>query len=364
MQEKVLIVASSGRMLAQAAYQIGLKPIVIDVFADIDTQYFAHHFIKIPSLATTHLIDSVEECIKRYSLTHVLYGSGFEYYPESLRYLSNRLEILGNQYPTFKTLQEKSLFFSTLDVFEISYPKVSFSMPEYADAWLIKPMKGQGGIGIRRVLKGHKESGAVYWQKLQDGNQYSVLFLADGKQAQVIGFNTQWSENLSANAEFIFSGIINSCDLTDEYKQIVIGWLVKLVPAFGLQGLNSLDFIQGGDGCIYVLEINPRPSASMQLYDADLLGKHILACKGVLAHDLTIQTRIVGYQIIYAEYDVIIPQQFLWPSDVVDIPKAGALINKGQPICSIIAHAKKSQLVFEQLAIKHQQLIKNLEGTN
>jgi methenyltetrahydromethanopterin cyclohydrolase len=295
---------------------------------------------------------------------HVLYGSGFEYYPESLSYLSDRLSILGNQYPTFKTQQEKSLFFSTLDVVGIPYPKVSFSMPEYADGWLIKPMHGQGGIGIKRFLKSHTSVDSVYWQKFQNGNQCSVLFLADGKQVQVIGFNTQWSANLNVNAEFIFSGIINSCDLTDEYKQIVIGWLVRLVPAFGLKGLNSLDFIQGGDGCIYVLEINPRPSASMQLYDADLLGKHILACRGVLTHDLPIQTRITGYQIIYAEHDLMIPPQFLWPEDVMDIPKVGALIRKGQPICSIIAHAKNSQLVFEQLAIKNQQLIKNLEGTN
>jgi methenyltetrahydromethanopterin cyclohydrolase len=56
--------------------------------------------------------------------------------------------------------------------------------------------------------------------------------------------------------------------------------------------------------------------------------------------------------------------QFYWPEGVVDIPKAGALIRKGRPICSIIVHEKNTQLVLVQLAIQQQQLIKNLEGTD
>jgi len=122
-----------------------------------------------------------------------------------------------------------------------------------------------------------------------------------------------------------------------------------------------LDFIHA-DGFNYVLEINPRPPASMQLYDADLLCRHIQACNGKLTPNLPIQTRISAYQVIYAEHDLNIPKQFCWPEGVVDIPKAGALIRKGQPICSIIAHEKNPQLVFEQLAIRQQQLIENLTG--
>jgi len=363
MQQKLLIIGQSARMLTYAAQRIGLNPIVIDVFADSDTEAFALECCQIPQLSRYYLISALNFLIARHSISHVIYGSGFEEHPDSLGYLTEKLVVLGNAHETFVALQEKRIFFSTLEALEIPYPDVSFMEPKLADDWLIKPMFGHGGLGIKRFRKGSNIEKYVYWQKFLTGVQYSVLFLANGQYAQVVGFNTQWTLNSDENTEFIFSGIINSCDLRDEYKQNVIGWLEKIVPVYSLLGLNSLDFIHA-NGCSYVLEINPRPPASMQLYDADLLSSHIRACNGDLTSNLPLQRRTAAYQVIYAEHDLTIPLQFYWPEGVVDIPKAGALIRKGQPICSIIVHEKNTPLVLVQLAIRQQQLIQNLEGTN
>lgn len=354
----MLIIANSGRMLAQAAHRNGLKPVVIDVFADIDTQFFARDSYKITALSNEYLIPVMNEFIQRYSLTHALFGSGFECYPGSLQYLNDSIIVLGNNYNVFVRLQDKKFFFSTLDALDIPHPEVSFSEPSDRD-WLIKPMLGHGGVGIKRFNFGCNIPDYVYWQKYKVGTQQSVLFLADGQNAEVVGFNTQWTTNINEKEEFTFCGIMNSCDLPYKNKQVVLGWLAKLVPTFSLVGLNSLDFLYV-DGVCLVLEINPRPPASMQLYDADLLSRHIRASQGVLTYDLPIQARITGYQIVYADYDLVIPPRFVWPSRVVDIPKDEALIRKGQPICSIIAHEKNPQLVFAQLRSRQQQLIKNL----
>ena len=40
----ILVVASSARMLAQSARASGFKPLVIDLFADLDTQRYAEDF--------------------------------------------------------------------------------------------------------------------------------------------------------------------------------------------------------------------------------------------------------------------------------------------------------------------------------
>jgi len=109
--EYIIIVASSASMLAKAARNAGLKPLVIDLFADLDTQNHAEAFCQIASLAEDHLSYAVEHFIKRYSVKHVIYGSGFECYPESLRYLDNRLTLLGNRPDTFENLQQKPFFF-------------------------------------------------------------------------------------------------------------------------------------------------------------------------------------------------------------------------------------------------------------
>ena len=343
-------------MLAQAAKKAGLKPLVIDLFADLDTQGYAVAFKKIPSLAEEHLIPALDYLIERYAVAQVIYGSGFEYYPESLRYLGSRLLVLGNLPDTFVKLHDKPAFFSSLDKLNIPYPEVCFVAPNSAEVWLVKPMQGQGGLGIKRYhLKDSTES-AVYWQKYQAGTQHSMLFLADGKEVQVIGFNTQWTVRLNENQEFIFSGIINSCDLLNGQQELITGWLKKLAPVFALKGLNSLDFILAGDKSL-VLEINPRPSASMQLYDADLLNRHIKASQGELT-DYHPHIDYMGYQIVYAEQDVIIPNGLVWPNGCMDLPESGIICRKGQPICSIIAHQNGADSVMNELLIKQLNLIK------
>ena len=345
-------------MLAQAARRSGLKPLVIDLFADLDMQCHAEAFKQIPSLAEEHLIPSVDYFIKRYAVEHLIYGSGLEHYPESLRYLAGRFHVLGNQPDTFLHLHDKAAFFSNLDQLNIPYPEVCFSAPNSADHWLVKPMQGQGGLGIKRYHPKDCNESGVYWQKYQAGTQHSVLFLADGQHVRVIGFNTQWTASLSENREFIFSGIINHCELLSGQKQRITDWLTKLVPVFALKGLNSLDFIQAGEQS-WVLEINPRPSASMQLYDADLLKRHIKACQGELM-DYPLHAGFSGYQIIFAEQDVLIPEAFAWPPWCMDLPQSGVMCRTGQPICSIIAHQKQAQSVMKDLLIKQLHLKKVL----
>ncbi|MDP1772485.1 MAG: ATP-grasp domain-containing protein [Methylobacter sp.] len=366
--ETVLIVANSARMLAQAAKNAGLKPLVIDLFADLDTQGYAEDFRQVKSLAEQDLAPVVDYFIERYAVSHAIYGSGFECYPESLNYLNNRLMMLGNYPDVFARQLDKQAFFSTLDELNIPHPEVVFSTPvDCGGDWLLKPMQGQGGVGIKRYHADDSAKTSVYWQKFQVGKPHSVLFLADGQHVQVVGFNSQWPVRLSETQEFVFSGVINSTDLSDAHKVLITGWLKQMVPVFALKGLNSLDFIYADD-CSYVLEINPRPSASMQLYDQDLLVGHIQACVGAtLIAQLPKTGRLksplqTGYQIVYAERDLIIPDHFEWPDWCMDLPKSGDMCRAGEPICSIIAHQKNSRSVVEQLRTKQQLIISKLKG--
>jgi len=359
--EYLLMIAGSARMAAQAAACAGLKPLVIDLFADLDTQQYAEAFCRVPSLAVKDLVPAVDFFIERYAVAHAIYGSGFEYYPESLYYLGKHMTLLGNSPDTFAGLQNKQDFFSVLSSLAIPYPDTSFNAPEdnahEEPVWLFKPLQGQGGVGIK-VDDGNADA-SVYWQKYQYGTPQSVLFLADGRSAQVIGFNTQWTVSSGAGDGFVFSGIINCSALSIEQKALISRWLAKLVPIFGLSGLNTMDFIQD-DKDLYVLEINPRLSASMQLYDAGLLLGHIRASQGDMPEYPAVQGGCTGYQIIYAEQDMVIPDAFEWPEACMDLPASGVNYRKGQPICSMIARHKTPRHVFEQLQHKQQQLFKQL----
>lgn len=371
-------------MLAQAAHNAGLKPLVIDVFSDLDTQQYAADFKRISALTIDCLTPALDYFVQHYGVTQVVYGTGFEKHPDSLHYLASRFILLGNSPETFDLLHDKPHFFATLKQLNIPYPETVFVPPDNTDNWLIKPMRGQGGVGIQRFQRVNQDLPAhVYWQKYQVGTQHSVLFLADGQHMQIIGFNTQWTvhdysfppaawecsnsaprrtgKKWNDNEEFIFSGIVNYCDLSPAHKAHITNWLAKLVPAFALTGLNSLDFIHT-NGISTVLEINPRPPASMQLYDADLLRRHISTASPSKDWQccLSPQSGYAGYQIIYAEQDIQIPDGSRWENGVMDIPAAGAICHTGQPICSIIAHQSQAHEVLHELTLKQHTLQRSL----
>jgi uncharacterized protein len=356
----LLIVAKSARMLAQAAQKSGLKPLAIDLWGDQDTRCYVEDIQQTPSLAKEHLLPAIDYFVIRYPLACMVYGSGFEEHLDSLKHTNTRLILLGNQPDVFAKLQNKPAFFSLLEKLEIPCPEVSFHQPGQDADWLVKSPQGQGGVGIRRYHSDKTSESDVYWQKYQEGIPHSALFLADGKRSQIVGFNRQWTAALNDTDEFVFSGIINSTELSLEQKNQISTWLDKLVPALSLKGLNSLDFIQQ-DQASYVLEINPRPPASMQLYDADLFARHIKACQGELLDDVEVQNGFTAYQIIYARQNTQIPDGFAWPDEVVDIPNAGSIIATGQPICSMITHGKEPQQVLEQLKNKQELITYELD---
>jgi len=358
----VLVVASSARLLAQTASVAGFKPLVIDLFADLDTQQYAEDFKQITSLDVLHLKPAVDDFIKSYQVDKVVYGSGFEHHPESLCYLNSCLSLLGNTPEVFIGLHDKPAFFATLKHLAIPYPSIRFNQPDVHGNWLIKPMRGQGGMGIKHYL-GEDVAADSYWQRYQTGKPYSVLFLADGLQVQVVGFNSQWTTRLDDSREFMFSGIINACELKVEQQSQVVDWLKKLVPLFELKGLNSLDFIHDGDSS-WLLEINPRPPASMQLYEADLFKRHVRACLGELTHIHHKINGYTGYQVVYAQHDILIPNGFLWPDNCLDLPETGVICRAGQPICSIMCHKMQAHSVMSELQTQHINLQKRFSSWN
>jgi predicted ATP-grasp superfamily ATP-dependent carboligase len=354
----LLIIAGSGRMLAEAALKSGLKVLVIDLYADLDTREYAREVCRVPSLAIAHVAPVLDDVVGRYRVRQVVYGSGLEPYPETLDYLDRRMTVLGNSPAVFRSLQNKVEFFTVLADMRIPFPQVSFVAPDDADYdWLIKPVQGQGGLGICRHYHEATDRG-VYWQKFQAGTPESVLFLADTRRARVVGFNTQFNVKLSAGLEFVFSGLINHSILSRRQKSLMSGWLNRCVRAFALKGLNSLDFMHDGEQ-MHVLEINPRPPASMQLYE-DLLTLHIAACRGSLPEALPRQKGFTGFRVVYANKDLRIPDDFIWPDWTLNRPEVGAVCHAGQPVCSVISRHSMAEQVEAELASRQQQIFNQL----
>lgn len=354
--DTLLIIANSGRMLAQAACDAGFKAVVIDCFADVDTQALAIDSYQVESLAISDIKAAIEPLKSQFKTC--IYGSGFETYQQSLFFLAEHFQLLGNSAEIFLALHNKADFFQRLQQLDICFPTVSFSTPLSNNKYLKKPFDSQGGLNIQVVNK-HETSKhpRYYYQAYLEGQTLSALFVSDGKQASIIGFNRQWTEQHG----FVFSGIINHTKLSANHQKILQLWVDKLTASYDLLGLCSLDFIVYKNNC-YVLEINPRPPASMQLYGKNILTTHIKACQGQL-EDITHSKNktYTAYQIIYAPSTIQIPNNMEWLSNCCDLPQVNAIISKGQPICSMIVSGKNPQRVLEDLQQKQTHFLFTLK---
>ncbi|HIG65021.1 MAG TPA: ATP-grasp domain-containing protein [Methyloprofundus sp.] len=341
--QSVLIVANSGRMLANAVRSAGYQPLVIDLFADQDTQAIAERVWQVEELSLVLVQKAVESLLLTYKIQWIVYGSGLENFPETFEYLAGCSVVMGNDFSVIQRLHAKKTFFKQLDALDIPYPAVRFYPPGSHAGWLIKPTYHAGGVGIRYCdrVAGENE----YYQKFCPGEAGSVLFCADGEQFDIIGFHRQWT---LAEDDFTFAGIIKEACIPEELQRTVHKWLDKLVRFYHLQGLASLDFIYNAAHC-YFLEINPRPPASMMLYpEFDLFGAH----RTGRFLKATEQKTIRALQIVYAKEACVIPSGIKWPQWSYDKPKYTTSIQIGAPICSIMAHGKTVQQVLARLQAK------------
>jgi len=161
----------------------------------------------------------------------------------------------------------------------------------------------------------------------------------------VIGFNEQWTAGIAQCAPFCYGGAVSGIALPAALQARIATLLGRLTRATGLVGLNGLDFILDAGGEPYVLEMNPRPTATIDLYEAEfaqgLLALHLRACRGELPEIRQAQ-RSRAHAIVYAAQALRVPARMRWPQWCTDIPEGGSLVPAGAPVCSVHAEASLS----------------------
>lgn len=348
-----LIIAQSGRALATAAKRNGICTHVIDHFADQDTKSYAQSTQQLSEFTLDqrqgHLIALVKKRLQQDPQIEIVLGSGFENKPELQSQLQHIAPIIGNHTKYVQQIKDPTIFYQALQTLSLPHPTYHLSNhPDTLETpYLIKAIGANGGKHIAPYKQGPIPP-YHYLQEQLHGHHYSVTFIADGNSFQLLGFNAIW--NRTENNNFTFAGVVSNIPLAKKHQQKILTALKKLVSFFCLHGLCSMDFIVTTSQQYYILEINPRPSASFELYDyqGDLFARHILACQGKLIATPQQKRGAKALQIIYAENDTIIPD-LPWQKWVTDRPAAGVTIPKDSPICTIHASGANSIDAKQQL---------------
>jgi len=343
--QAVLIASASGRALAQSARRAGYAPLVVDFFADDDTREAAEVCICLEDgLARGFVLDSLmaacEQLASGRTLAGVVYGSGFEDRPALIEALGKRWRLIGNPSERVARLKEPLFFADLCRQLEIPHPETQVDRPADAPNWLARQRGGSGGGHIRSAVAEPPADARTYFQRCVDGRPVSALVLAAGGHCAILGFSEQWTV-FDEERPFRFTGAARPAAISVSIERALAASVRRFCARTPLVGLNSFDFLASDRG-FWLLEVNPRPGATLDIFepesprDESLFGLHVAACDGRLGPT----PRLAGAratQIVYSDCDVAAAPKLAWPEWARDRQSAGSRVAKGAPFCTIMA---------------------------
>jgi len=274
---------------------------------------------------------------------------------------------------------------TTFGPFDSAGPEIATlnTNDQQKDTWLIKPAQGAGGIHVRPLSNDHSfeatdagQSKSSQWlvQQYIEGKSIGVSYCSDRVGTQVVGIARGIdARELDAPLPFIYRGNIAAIAVTQQVEERLRAFGDYVAKQTGLLGLWQADFQLDSEGKLWLLEINPRWSASMELHETlqgvSWMKKHLEILRSpeeVFVHD-TDQRRVSDGQIakgvIYAPRDLNVSDDQLarlwqtrWdgtlgglqnaPFRVADIPQPvpdGLAIPEGMPIATVLCWSRQTQ---------------------
>ena len=363
------VAALSARMLAEAARADGFDVVALDVFGDADTRRACSHWVPIGAPETLRidaamLLSALGGLAQRGDVIGWMAGSGFEGQPDLLARGAALLPLIGTPTEAQRQVRDPQAFFAVLDHCGIPHPAVRMTAPMEAAGWLVKDARGCGGWHIRRAIAGEPAPGHLhahlpahhYFQREVPGTPMSATFIANGSDACVLGFNELTVRRFGARP-FVFCGAVGPVALPPDVAQRIGAGVRGLAATFALRGLASLDFMLDG-AAFSVLEVNPRPPASMALYGRHgVVAAHLRAC---LHGELPLGTSVSpggsvhGTGIVFAprptKLDARAAQRLASLAGCHDLPFAATHFNAADPVCSVSAQGDTAVQVRGMLA--------------
>jgi uncharacterized protein len=369
----VLIAGVSVRALAESAARAGTDVIALDAYGDLDLRRIAR-VVPIPRAGSASFDQMrVARASRGIDADSVAYVSSFENAPDAVETLARGRTLLGNSPAVLRRVRDPLTLARALPRLGAHTPSVRASPPLASDAtrWLLKPRRSGGGHGIVRWARGMPVPRSSIVQERIRGSAGSIIFVADGAHIVPLALTRQ----LSGDSAFGASGFAYCGSILEPHHPELFASASELAAMitreFSLRGVCGIDFIARG-AIPYAIEVNPRPTASMELVERatgeSVWLAHVAGCTSTLAkspHIVGSATSLAyGKAVLYARRPVALGDTTRWlaDDDVRDIPAPGERIARGSPICTIFASARTSALCYAALVRRARTRFAEIEG--
>jgi uncharacterized protein len=376
---KTLIVGLTTRSIAESAVHSGYEVIALDAFADLDQQAMCECYGLSRDFQMPFGANALFTCSRGMAFDAVVYIANLENHPEVVRRFARRHRVLGNSPEVLARVRHWSTLFASLARAGYKTPQTIYDGEDrQADAgrvWLRKPVLSGGGHGISIYKNGQPAKRGFMLQEYIPGLPCSASFVANGREAVVIGLTEQLI-GLPAFGACGFRYCGNLLPIAAARDSSIDEQIVNqaqhiatlLTREFMLVGVNGFDFILTGSQ-VCVTEVNPRYSASMELieraYGLSIFDLHVRAVTREELPDFSLariaregSRRFFGKAILFAEKDALAPEIARWQErGIRDVPHPGENLMKGKPVCTLLAHGPDRDSCFARLVNKAEAII-------
>ena len=199
----------------------------------------------------------------------LVYGSGLESRPELLEILARGRRLWGNRPEVLRAIKDPAYFFGMLDRLGLPHPEIRSEPPAETTGWLVKGVGGAGGGHISALSQARRD------------RRRAIFPAPRGGSAGLLPVSRRWASGPAAGLEramaFARSRPIPSASAAPCSPRAcrprsaapIAAALTPLVEETGLVGLNSIDLMVDDDGEFHLLEVNPRPGASLDIFDGE-----------------------------------------------------------------------------------------------
>ena len=305
-----------------------------------------------------------------------LLSSGLDDSFDVLEELDGLVGIIGNPPETMRRVRDKGSFFGELNRLGIPHPHTML-VEDLEEAktvakdtgypLILKPEEGFGGFEVRkagdrsqleRIFHEIKPAaGGVLVQEFIEGVHASVSFVASSTRASTLSVNEQLLGLSEVHQEepFGYCGNIVPLDIPDPTLTRCDAIMKKVSASFELRGSNGIDIVISEEGIPHVIEVNPRFQGSLECVER-VLGMNLVEIHIEASTTENIPPKLCpsGFSIRLITYA---PRRLSAPdlaSEVWarDIPFPGSIVEKNEPLCSIILDGETRSDAWKKALVK------------
>lgn len=285
----VVIVGASVRWLAESAARSGWLVHAADLFGDTDLRHVAADAVRVAGGDANGYPLGLPAAVSRFPIAPVIYTGALENHPAIIEALARDRPLAAAGTAAVRLVRDPTSLAPLVRGVGLAYPDTTSSPVGVPvdGSFVVKPTASAGGRGVRRWRGGSRSTstGSLLWQRLVPGSAWSASFFAGPRGCELFAASRQligcrWC----GGRAFGYCGSIDVPldDLYEPLRARLESLGNSLTARCGLIGAFGIDFILGAGDNAHVIEVNPRPTASMELAERatgrPIAAAHLEAC--------------------------------------------------------------------------------------